>query len=56
MGQDTHILPVLEPTLHILSSDCKCHPVQDVDKETGHISWVHIPLNNDHLIDRLNVL
>ena len=49
------IFPVLEPHLHILSEDCKCNPVQDVDEETGQITWVHIPLDNDHLIDRLNV-
>ncbi len=40
MSQDTHILPVLELTLHTLSSDCKCNPVQDVNEETGHISWI----------------
>jgi hypothetical protein len=54
--KDTHISPVLEPYEHTLSEACKCHPVQDIDEETGHVSWIHIPLNNDHLIDRLNVL
>jgi hypothetical protein len=54
--KDTHIFPVLEPYEHTLSEACKCHPVQDIDEETGHVSWIHIPLNNDHLIDRLNVL
>lgn len=54
--KDTHIFPVLEPYEHILSENCKCHPVKDVDENTGHISWVHIPVKNDHLIDRLDVL
>jgi hypothetical protein len=52
---DTHIIPVLEDKLHALSEDCECRPVKDVD-ENGHVTWIHINLMNDHLIDRLDVL
>lgn len=52
---DTHIFPVLEPNLHIVSEDCKCHPVKDEDEE-GHVTWVHIPLDNSRLIKQLDVL
>ena len=52
---DTHIIPVLEPEIHILSEFCNCQPVKDEDEE-GHVTWVHVNLANDHLIDRLNVL
>jgi len=52
---DTHIIIVLEPDIHILSEFCNCHPVKDEDKD-GHVTWIHMNLNNDHLIDRLDVL
>lgn len=53
---DTHIIPVLEDDLHTLSKECECHPVMDIDEETGKVTWVHVNLRNDHLIDRLDVL
>lgn len=52
---DTHIFPVLEPDLHITSPDCECKPVKDEDDKTGHVTWIHIPLLNDHIIGRLNI-
>lgn len=52
---DTHIIPVLEEDLHELSESCKCEPVMEID-ENGHITYLHLNLNNDHLIDRLDVL
>lgn len=53
---DTHNIPMLEDDLHTLSEHCKCHPVKDTDEESGQITWVHIPLRLDKLIDQLNVL
>jgi hypothetical protein len=53
---DTHNIPMLEDDLHVLSETCKCHPVQDIDETTGRVTWVHIPLRLDKLIDQLNVL
>ena len=51
---DTHIIPVLEDELHTLSGKCKCEPVMDIDLH-GHITWIHVNLINDHLINRLDV-
>lgn len=52
---DTHIIPVLEHDLHTLREDCKCQPVVEID-EDGHITFIHLNLMNDHLINQLDVL
>lgn len=46
-----HNIPMLEDDLHELSEHCPCGPVIDVNEETGQITWVHLPLRNDHILD-----
>lgn len=50
-----HNIPLLEDNLHIQSGLCPCKPVQDINEETGILTWIHIPLRNERLIDGLNI-